>query len=122
MNEEAYFFDTYAFFEIIRGNPKYSKYYGSFPITTILNIAELNYGLKRDYGKLTADKYADKYAVFATDITIEDIKLATDLKRENKKLSLADVLGYTIANRLCVKFLTGDEQFETLPNVEFIRK
>ena len=47
MNEEKFFFDTYAFFEIIRGNPKYEKYKNVIAITTIFNLAELNYNLKK---------------------------------------------------------------------------
>ncbi len=43
MDSPAYFFDTYAFFEIIRGNPGYRKYAEVQAITTIFNLAELNY-------------------------------------------------------------------------------
>ena len=61
MSEQAYFFDTYAFFEIIRGNPAYEKYKDSGAMTTIFNLAELNYGLKKETSKEKADKITDKY-------------------------------------------------------------
>lgn len=121
MNESVYFFDTYAFFEIIRGNPAYKKYQNAVPITTILNIAELNYGLKKELGKATADNYAIKYSPFVANINTSDVISATDLKLKNKKMSLADVIGYALANKLNVKFLTGDEQFRNMENVEFVK-
>ena len=48
---KAYFFDTYAFFEILNGNQNYSKYLKVVGATTKLNLMELHYGLLREYGK-----------------------------------------------------------------------
>ena len=45
-----------------------------------------------------------------------------DLKIKFKQLSIPDVIGYTLANRLHIKFLTGDEGFREMQNVEFIKK
>ena len=38
---ELYFFDTYAFFEVIRGNPNYKKYEDANAITTNFYFAEI---------------------------------------------------------------------------------
>ena len=43
-------------------------------------------------------------------------------KRNNKRnLSYADCLGYVIAIKRGIKFLTGDIQFKDLPDVVFIK-
>ncbi len=119
---ETYFFDTYAFFEVIYGNPKYKKFEDAEFLTTIFNLAELNLGLKRDFSEIVADYYLDIYWGNLIGVTIDDIKKATSLKRKYNKLSIPDAVGYTIAKRLHIKFLTGDEEFKNLENVEFIKK
>ena len=44
-----------------------------------------------------------------------------DFKTMHKKLSIPDAVGYTIAKKHGVKFLTGDRDFENMENVEFVR-
>ncbi len=116
-----YFFDTYAFFEIIKGSPKYKAYADNEAVTTLFNLAELNYGLKKEMSKELSDQYTTKYHPYAVDATIEDIKNAMDLKTMKRKLSIPDAVGYTMAKRLNVKFLTGDSDFEGMENVEFVK-
>ena len=58
----SYFFDSFAFFEIIRGNPNYSKFSTNTSIiTTKMNLMELYYWLLRREGKEMADKYYEKF-------------------------------------------------------------
>jgi len=122
MSEQAYFFDTYAFFEIIRGNPAYEKYKDVGAITTIFNLAELNYGLKKETSKEKADKITDKYFSLVVEIATKDLKEAMSLKTRNRKLSIPDAIGYTVAKSHGVKFLTGDKEFKEKTNVEFVKK
>ena len=117
-----FFFDTYAFIEVIRGNPAYKRFENVPIITTILNIAELNYILKKEMSKEKADGYADQYSIYIVDITVEDIKNATDLKIKNRNFSLPDAIGYIIAEKHDARFLTGDEDFKNMSNVEFVKK
>lgn len=118
---DSFFFDTYAFFEIIRGNPNYKPYINSKMITTIFNLAELNYNLKKEMDKKTADEYADEYSKFIVEVTVEDIKIAMDFKKNNRKLSIPEAIGYTMAKKYNVKFLTGDKAFENMENVELVK-
>jgi len=118
----AFFFDTYAFFEVIRGNQLYDMYADSPIITTVFNIAELNYGLKKETDEETADDYAAKYWNFVVPVLVEDVKKATSLKRKYKDLSIPDVIGYVVAERYKLPFLTGDEGFRNLPNVLLVKK
>ena len=117
----VFFFDTYAFFEIIKGNPKYNPYLECRIITTIFNMAELNYNLKKEKDKKIVDEYTDKYSKFIVDVPIGDIKRAMDFKMLNKHLSIPDAIGYTVARKYGVKFLTGDGDFENMENVEFVK-
>ena len=121
MNKNVLFFDTYAFFEILNGNPNYNIYREFFPITSIFNLAELNYCLKKDFDERTADKFTDAYAYCVVDVDIEDIKKAMNLKLKNKKMSIPDVIGYALARKLGIKFLTGDKEFKDIPEVEFVK-
>ncbi len=118
---ELYFFDTYAFFEVIRGNPSYKRYEEANVVTTIFNLAELNYGLKKEKNEKVADEITEKYRIFLVDVTLDDVKEAMNLKIKNKQLSIPDAIGYIISNRLNAKFLTGDNEFKEMPNVEFVK-
>ena len=119
--EDTHFFDTYAFFEVINGNPKYKIYTESQVITTIFNLAELNYGLKKKMSKGASNNYTEKYYQYAVGIRLDDIQNAMDLKTVHRNLSIPDAIGYIIAKKYNVKFLTGDKDFENMENVEFVK-
>ncbi len=119
---EKYFFDTYALFEIINGSKNYEKFKDAVAITTIFNMTELNYGLKKKFENEFADEITDNYKDILIDVELEDIKKAMSLRKNNKDMSAPDCIGYIIAKKLNIKFLTGDEDFRNLDNVEFIKK
>lgn len=122
---EAYFFDTYALIEIIKGNHSYLKYIDSKIITTNLNLLELYSSLLRNYDKDKADYYFNIYSKKCVLIEDEDLKEAVKLwllmRKENKKPSYIDCIGYVLAKRLDIKFLTGDREFKDMQNVEFVK-
>ena len=120
----TYFFDTYAFYEIIKGNQNYSPYKKDISIiTTKLNLMELHYALLRVYDKETAESYYEEFLPLTIEVDDEIIKTSNLFKFENKekKLSYIDCIGYTLSKKLGIKFLTGDKQFENLDNVEFVK-
>ncbi len=120
-----YFFDTYALFEIFFGNENYSKYLDSEVVTTRLNLMEIYYHLLRDYGEEVAEKYYDEtigYSIEFTDNNIKDaMKFRLKMKKKKKALSYVDALGYIIAKRMSIRFLTGDAAFEDVANVEYVK-
>jgi len=120
---ETYFFDTYAFYEIIEGNKDYEKYNEVSIVTTKMNLMELHYGLLIKRGKEEADKIYYRLLKFAIDIEDNIIILANEFRASMKKrkLSYIDCLGYVIARSNNIKFLTGDKEFKYLENVEFIK-
>src|SRR5438128_863953 len=51
----------------------------------------------------------------------ETMRRRLQLRRKKLNLSYADALGYTVAVRPGLRFLTGDEEFETLDDVEYVK-
>ena len=121
--ENSFFFDSYAFFEILKGNTNYEKYKKCRIVTSKLNIFEVYLRLLRDIDEITAETYLYKYYQFAVDfnekIISDAAKLKTKLNKRN--LSMTDCIGYILALKLGIKFLTGDKEFEHLENVEFVK-
>ena len=120
MIEPAYFFDTYAFFEILKDNPHYTPYRYTKVLTTQFNIAEFYWALLREKRSYAEDA-ARHRATASTPVTLDDIIAAMQLRVMHPKLSIPDAIGYTVAKRHGVKFLTGDKEFEKMDNVEFVK-
>ena len=118
---EKYFLDTYAILEIISGNASYMKYEKTDAILTKLNLFELFYKILMLHGKEKAVKYTEKYSEFVIDYDIEVIDRAAILKLNNKNMSMTDCIGYILSLKYGVKFLTGDDAFRGMPNVEFLK-
>ena len=116
-----YFYDSYALIEMIKSNRNYEKFW-NFKATCIMNnLFELHQSLLRQFNKKTADYWMDKFNIL--EITMEDIIKASDFryKYNKEKLSMTDCIGYIVAKRNKLKFLTGDEKFENKENVEFVK-
>ena len=45
----------------------------------------------------------------------------SEMLKKKKSLSYADCINYSIANKLKLKLLTGDDDFKRLKNVEFVK-
>jgi predicted nucleic acid-binding protein len=86
---------------------------------------EVYYAVLRDYGEDEAERAYSANAKYVVEFGDEDVKEAMKkkllLQRKKTNLSYADALGYTVASRLKLKFLTGDPAFESLENVEFVK-
>jgi predicted nucleic acid-binding protein len=117
------FFDSYALIEIFQGNKNYKKYKEEEAITSFLHVFEVYYALKRVLEDKDFKDFFYRLRNFCVDLEYEWIPEAVDFKLKNKSanLSYADCLGYIIAKEKGVKFLTGDKEFEKLPNVEFVK-
>ena len=119
-----FFFDTYAFCEILKENLNYKAYQNKIAVvTTNLNLMELHYGLLITLGKEEADRWYDEYSPYAVAIDDLIIKKATEFRSLHRKrnLSYIDCIGYIIAKTRGIPFLTGDQQFKDLENVEFVK-
>ena len=120
--ELRFFFDTYALVEITKGNPNYFVFAQENIHTTIFNLVEFFSACLRDFGEEKAKELYKKFRNSIIEIDDETIFEAIKFKRSNKKnLSYTDCLGYIYANRNNLIFLTGDKEFENLPNVRFVK-
>jgi len=124
MELENYFFDTYALCEIFEGNPNYRNFAtGVGIIITKLNLMEFYYSILREYNRQMADSCYELFNPYCIDLDDKTIKQAMVFKllHKNKQLSYIDCVGYILARKKGIKFLTGDKEFETMENVEFIK-
>jgi len=121
--EEYFFFDSYAFFEILKENKNYAKYENAEIVTTKLNLFELYLGILREKSESEAKEVLDLFYPFAIDFDENIIEDAAKLKNKlNKRdVSMTDCIGYVFAKQLGIKFLTGDKEFQNLDNVEFVK-
>ncbi len=121
---KTYFFDTYAFIEIIKGSKNYAEFseYASI-VTTKLQLMELYYSTLCESGKEQADFYYTLFSPSSVALQDETIKQAMVFRSQHKKrkLSYVDCLGYTLALERGIPFLTGDKEFEHFPNVCFVK-
>ncbi len=120
----SFFFDTYAFYEIIIGNENYKNFTKDIKIvTTQLNLMELYYHILSLYSKEDSLELFRRYEEFIVPIDNNTIIEAMDFRKNNYKrnLSYTDCIGYVMAKKLGVKFLTGDKEFKDMPNVEFVK-
>lgn len=119
-----YFYDSFAFIEYFHGNLHYKPYFEEHTgITTIFNVAEVYYIVLNEMGKVMADEMLKTILSYATDVEGENITKAMLFKfiHKKKKLSYADCIGYEVARLNNILFLTGDIQFKSLPNVQFVK-
>lgn len=124
MGEVTYFFDTYALIGLVTGSPNYAVYKSGFGIlTTKLNLMELYYSLLKAGGVEEAERCYSLFSGFVVGVSDSLIKEAMlfKLKHRDKQFSYVDCIGYIIAARMGVRFLTGDRCFEGMQNVEFVR-
>jgi len=117
-----YFFDAYAIIEIIKGNSNYEPYLDAEIIINNFTFAELCYCWFKDKNN-GADSYCKKYSKHIVSVMPEWIEEAMKfrLKWKDRKVSVPDCIGYIMAKRLGVKFLTGDKEFENMENVELVK-
>ena len=118
-----YFYDSFAIIELFRGNKDCANYFSEHGgITAFHNAAEVYYIMLREEGEEKAKIAFDflrKITIFP-DFDIIDESMKFRLKHKKLKFSYADCLGYILAKRNNLIFLTGDSTFKNFPNVEFL--
>ncbi len=126
MRAKGFFLDTYAVLEYLRGNAEYLKRMSGAKLSTsLLNLLELYYIVLREHGGKAADDVYSAYRHYQAETIDEDVRsgMALKLRMRSKGInfSYADALGYAIAERLGIRYLTGDDAFKSLPDVEFVK-
>ena len=123
-----YFFDTYALHEMEEGSGNYLQFSKEVGIvTTTLNLMEPYYGYFVKKGMAAAELAFSHFRPFCVEVADEILKEAAAMRAQLKaksnksNLSYVDCIGYVLAKKFRVKFLTGDGEFEGLENVEFVK-
>ena len=118
-----YFFDTYAIIELIELNPNYNRFDNLKIVTSVMNLGELYNIFLKDKGRKEADDFFEtcnfEFLEIPPKIMVEAVRFR--YKNRKKNISLTDSVGYILSQEHKLKFLTGDRQFENLPNVEFVK-
>jgi predicted nucleic acid-binding protein len=127
-SDEGFFLDTYAMVEYLRGNKRYASLVSSDGrrATSVMNLVELYYLVLRERGnEREADTALAAFGQFEIHVTAEDIrngmKMRLSARARKTDFSYADAIGYAMSGRLGMRYLTGDDAFKGLPNVEFVK-
>ena len=118
-----FFFDTYALIEMANGNPSYNRFKEAKGHTTLFNLYELYVQTLKNSGEDLAKKAFGNCKKILIEVKDIHIFLAAALKTRDKKthFSYTDALGYAIAEAEGKMFVTGDNEFRNIPNVQFVR-
>lgn len=109
--------------EIIKGNPNYNGLLKKQAFTSIMNLYEVYLQFARDGYTEKGEYYYCRFKKILLEIQDEDIFLATKVKLKHKanNLSYVDALGYVMAIHNRLIFVTGDQGFKHMKNVEFVK-
>ncbi|MBI5225110.1 PIN domain-containing protein [Candidatus Micrarchaeota archaeon] len=125
---KKYFFDTYALLELILGSPRYASIYSEVTevITTDYNVAEAYYKMlsknQPELAKKLEEMLLEDALIPSKMALIDACKVKLELRKTaDKNISFVDALGYHMAKSMGLKFLTGDDAFKGLKNVEFVK-
>jgi len=119
-----YYFDTYALIELL-ARRDFLRYSAKGFRTSRWNLAELLVVDLREHGEAIARRHFQRFLGACEEPTDEDLFQAAvfrEAQRERKRLlSYVDALGYVLARRQSLRFLTGDQAFRGLPHVLFVK-
>jgi hypothetical protein len=118
MNE--FFYDTYALIELYEENPTYASYSAGAMHLTLLNLYEFGVFLFRAGQEAAIRPWFERLTPYIEEIDAETMHAAARLKHEHGELSMTDCVGYISAQRLGIRFLTGDRAFRGLRDVEWV--
>jgi hypothetical protein len=122
----TFFADSYAIIEMLKGNENYLLFQNERLITTEFNICEVGFAVCREFpADATRVLKMVRKMVTLHATRDEDYCSGAAWRKEasgqGKKLSTIDCVGYSVANRLNIPFLTGDREFADMDNVQFVR-
>ncbi len=126
MEKARYFFDSYAVLAYLSGHLEYRAYFEENEgVLTKLNLIEICYRTIEVHGEEAAFQVVKLFAKYTIDFVstdiVESMKLRLKLKQNGRNISYADAIGYYIALKNKLRFLTGDKEFKGLDGVEFVK-
>src|SRR3989344_8060792 len=117
-----FFFDTCAIVDLLEEKKEYEQYASAEMVINVLNLIEYDYYCiktnKKDRKLLY--QYLKEFCLPITDDIIQEA-MEFRYKYRQKDISYVDAIGYCMAKKNKLKFLTGDHAFKDFPNVEFVK-
>ena len=125
--------DTYALMEwFIWANKNYKKYFEQIQqrknsYVSEITLVELFHHVYHNKGKDKAEIIYSSVVNYLNIVKMDEeiIKNAgifrSKMLKKKKALSYADCINYSIAGKMNLKLLTGDEDFKGIQNVEFVK-
>jgi predicted nucleic acid-binding protein len=120
------FADTYAFFALVDGNPRYVRVFRHKRVSTsALNVLELYATLLRRIDPAEAREIASGVlscvVPIPSELALPAGEFRNRMRSERRDCSYIDAWGYAAARHLDLPFLTGDPSFRGIDDVEFLR-
>ncbi|MFQ6106255.1 MAG: PIN domain-containing protein [Thermoplasmata archaeon] len=118
-----FFFDTYALVELAQGKPSYERFRDVPVVTELCNLYELIHAFAGAVPEGRIRTFIDDLNPNLLEPDLDDLFRASDFKRAHRRrrISYVDALGYVLARKHGLTFLTGDKEFERMENIEFVR-
>jgi predicted nucleic acid-binding protein len=115
--------DTYALVAMVQADDAYAAYVREDFFIPDTTLAEFSWVLKRDFPELTKEVWLAQLANYCQPVDQGLLMNAMDFKWTHRKqdVSFFDAVGYVAALRERCPFVTGDDAFRSLPNVEFVK-
>ena len=77
-----------------------------------------------EHGPKAASSILETFSKYLVDLGLTDVegsmKMRLELKQKGRDVSHADAVGYFLARRMGVKFLTGDMAFRGMDDVQYL--
>lgn len=116
------FFDTHAILGVLSGEAAYQRFASAPGVTHQMNLLEALVHLLRRHVPHPR-RVLQRMGLGIVAATDEDLDVAAAIKTDplsrERNLSYVDALGYAIARRHGIPFLTGDRGFKDLAGVDF---
>lgn len=111
----------------ISGEKNFARYFTEqySGALTKLNLMEIYYRAAKLHGHPAAKQIIDRFSKYLVDFDIDDIagamRLREELMKKRMDVSYVDALGYYLAKKMQMPFLTGDRYFRELDGVRFVK-
>jgi|ERR1051325_2150386 predicted nucleic acid-binding protein len=114
------FFDASALIRVLERDPRFESYREEPVVTDIGHVYEFARYLLKRYGAARARELLQGLRADRVEATNDDLVEAAKLAARSSKLSAQDALGYVLARREDLVFLTTDRGFRGMPGVELV--
>src|SRR5207248_10923721 len=115
-----YFFDASAMIRVLVQDPRFEPYREEPVVTDVGHVYEFARYLLKAYGAARTRELLHRLRADRIEPTVDDLVEASKLAARHSVMSAQDALGYALAQRTKMTFLTTDRAFRGMPGVEVV--